>query len=208
MQRILIVCAENICRSPLAEHLIRARLRDLPGFESVMVASGGTRAGAGNRICGRVLASGAGESWASGLTAHRSRPITVTDLDESALVITASRSERASIAQLSPSARSRTFTLREAVRLASLTDIGDAHAESESGEPLVRFAEIVNARRGLMPAAAPVKRPFRRTMTDPFDVPDGHLIGGRSHVRTISEMREQSERFVESLRSIGSLPVA
>lgn len=53
--RVLFVCTANVCRSPLAEGLLRHRLRAIGLAGKVQVRSAGLRAGGGRRPDPRVL---------------------------------------------------------------------------------------------------------------------------------------------------------
>ena len=56
-QRILFICTANVCRSPLAEALLRHRLRERGLQRQIAVASAGTRVGqVGRKPDPRVLA--------------------------------------------------------------------------------------------------------------------------------------------------------
>lgn len=71
-QRILFVCAGNICRSPMAEAFMRQLIRERPGLRHVEVLSAGTIATDGNGPLGqtvRVMRADHGID----LTGHRSR---------------------------------------------------------------------------------------------------------------------------------------
>jgi protein-tyrosine-phosphatase len=48
MKRILLVCTGNTCRSPLAEVLLRARLKGHATLETLTVESAGTAAWGGS----------------------------------------------------------------------------------------------------------------------------------------------------------------
>ena len=55
IKRLLLVCAGNICRSPMAEALFRHRMAERPSLEQVTVESAGTIALDGNGPCGEVV---------------------------------------------------------------------------------------------------------------------------------------------------------
>lgn len=137
--RVLVVCTGNICRSPLAEALLRTRLaaRDV-GPDQVLVESAGVRAMVGEPMttpAARELAGLGGDG--AELRACQLEPDIVRRAD---LVLTAQRHHRASVAQLVPAAVRWTFTLRELRRLldgADLTNLPTDPAERVRGLPLV-----------------------------------------------------------------------
>jgi protein-tyrosine-phosphatase len=105
--RILYVCTANICRSPAAAALLRDL--ELPGVE---VRSAGTHAVPGSTGCPLAPAlSGRFEE-------HSSRVLTGELVGWADLVLTAAREHRSAVIQWDPSARQRTYTLRQVGRLA------------------------------------------------------------------------------------------
>ena len=160
---------------------------------------------ADSTIC-PVVARTIGSDGTAFANAHRSRPLTAELVSGAALVLTASKAERSVIARLDPSARSRTFTLREAAALAAVQ--GDAPLDRAERSPLEMFAATLNARRGLgtaMVRSEPTgfRRWFpAREASDPLDVVDGHNLGTRRHEATMSEVSTSVERIAEGLRTI------
>jgi protein-tyrosine phosphatase len=200
-QNLLVVCAANVCRSPLAEYLLSTALPSIPEFEGHSVSSAGAKATAGAAICGLVEAR-LGPDGADFSAAHRARALTREMIGDAAIVLTASTSERAAVALLDPTARPRTFTIREAVALAE----ADGPPAPDTGALLERFAGMAHARRGLVAAPRPegraVARWFRRSAPEPLDVSDGHVLGDKSHEATIVEVRRATERLVAALERI------
>ena len=82
MLRVLVVCAANICRSPLAAAVLAAKLP--PG--SARVASAGVRALSGN-AADPVVVDLARERGYGNLTGHRSQPLMSLLLSQSDLVL-------------------------------------------------------------------------------------------------------------------------
>lgn len=115
--RILTVCTGNICRSPLAEVLLRKVLQGLP----VEVSSAGTSAMVGHTMPDPQLRIAA-NLGVEGAEQHRARQLTAEMLEESDLVIALSREHRRIIAELSPKASRSTFTLRELARISASVD--------------------------------------------------------------------------------------
>lgn len=194
IQSVLFVCAQNICRSPLMAAAFEegfAAGGDIAssGVEWV-VGSAGTQAEPGKRSC-RVAVDI--EKGASG---HRSARLDADHLDAADLVIAASLAERALIAQLRPNARTRTFTLREALLL------GERPVSATS---LAEYAVALDARRGTLDL--PNRRPllWRREAAHPLDVVDVHHFGPRAHrrglIKAASDARTLASRVQRELGS-------
>ena len=107
--RVLYVCTANICRSASAARLLRQDLQQLQ-VSGVEIRSAGTQARPGMPGCTVAPALQAVE--------HTSQPLTADLLLWADLVLPAARDHLPSIASLAPSARSRTFTIRQAGRIA------------------------------------------------------------------------------------------
>ena len=115
---VLVVCIGNVCRSPLAERLLRERLREQLGelSEAVVVASAGTRA-----LAGRPMdAMAAQELGRLGLTNEdfRARQLTERMANDAGLVLTASKELRSRVLEDAPGALRRAFTITEFAALA------------------------------------------------------------------------------------------
>ena len=108
MTRVLLVCTGNICRSPLAEALMRRELADL-GREDIGVTSAGTGAWDGAPASEGAYLGGLEHGL--DLSAHRARLLT-RDLVESAdVVLTMARHHRARVQELG--GEGRTYVLGE-----------------------------------------------------------------------------------------------
>lgn len=108
MKRVLLVCTGNICRSPLAEAIMRQELASL-GRDDITVSSAGTGAWDGAPASeGAYLV---GLEHGLDLSAHRARLLT-RDLTEGAdVVLTMARHHRARVQELG--GEGRTFVLGE-----------------------------------------------------------------------------------------------
>jgi protein-tyrosine phosphatase len=180
---ILTVCTGNICRSPLAEQLLRAGLQAYP---EVTVASSGTEAMVGSPMDARAETYSAQLGGVRQLVdATRSagsappdpqegaRQLTADQVRDADLVLALSRDHRRQIVQLVPRASRYTFTLRELARVldAATLDDFDAAAELPADDTAGRFAAIVQAaadNRGFVerpddPLDDDVVDPFRHT---------------------------------------------
>ncbi|WP_431806809.1 low molecular weight phosphatase family protein [Microbacterium paraoxydans] len=165
---ILTVCTGNICRSPLAEVMLRRSLEPL----GVRVHSAGTHAlvGHGMPEPALELAANAGVE-ATVATAHRARYLVEPILGDADLVLTMAREHRSHAVKMMPSVLRRTFTVREFARLASTLSSADARAAADAAgdDPAARFAAVlraVNDQRGLTPSLPEdddVIDPYRRS---------------------------------------------
>ena len=165
---ILTVCTGNICRSPLAEVLLRARLESL----DVRVHSAGTHAMVGHGMpepaLELALQAGADPAAAS---AHQARYLVEPLLGDADLILTMAREHRSHVVKMMPNRVRRTFTIREFARLASTLSTEDARAAADAagGSPHDRFAAVLRAvihQRGLTPSSAEdddVIDPYRRS---------------------------------------------
>ncbi|MGP3535769.1 arsenate reductase/protein-tyrosine-phosphatase family protein [Microbacterium sp. RD1] len=168
--QILTVCTGNVCRSPLAEQLLRTRLAPL----DVAVSSAGTRAlidrpmDADAVRLAALLGVPADDS-----AAHRGRWLSETELVSPDLVLAMAREHRAGVVELAPARTRSTFTVREFARLAA--DVPDAQvreaADAAGTDPHARMRAtlaLLAERRGVVapPSAASgddVVDPYRRS---------------------------------------------
>lgn len=124
MTRVLVVCTGNICRSPMAEVLLRARLHAEGIGDRVSVSSVGTRAMIGQPMTRQAArqALDLGARW-SDVVDHTARQLDEHALRTADLVLAMTRDHRRTIVQLRPQSVASTFTLREFVRLAASADL-------------------------------------------------------------------------------------
>ena len=73
IRKLLVVCAGNICRSPMAEALFRNRMKDRPLLAQIEVASAGTIAYQGNAPCPNAVGL-MQEEFGLDIGAHRAQP--------------------------------------------------------------------------------------------------------------------------------------
>jgi len=108
IRRILLVCTGNICRSPLAEALLRRDLK-ARGFPEIDVGSAGTGAWDGAPASeGAYLV---GLERGLDLSAHRARLLTRELVESADLVLTMARHHRARVEELG--GEGRVFVLGE-----------------------------------------------------------------------------------------------
>lgn len=171
--RVLMVCTGNICRSPFAERLLRARLDESFGeaARAIEVTSAGIGALVGEPMMpesAETLVGYGGDP--SGFVARALEP---DQIDAADLVLGLTRQHRAAVVTMVPRASAKNLTLREYARL--LTGVAGADL-SVSGPGLVdRFRAVTAAafgRRGF----APPDDPSDDDVPDPFG---GSMAGYR-----------------------------
>lgn len=173
--RVMTVCTGNICRSPMAEHLMRAHLevRGLEGFE---VASAGTHGLVGEP----VFTHAAVAMRTLDSSAFRARLLTADLVEQADLVLTATRVHRAAVVTLVPRVAARAFTLREFDRLLSAVDPAELPPD-----PVARARAMVAVaarHRGVIRA----ERPDDDDVADPYGGPaEGYLPTARLIERSL-----------------------
>lgn len=138
---VLAICAGNLHRSALAEVLLRrwaAWYLPSPLAAQVRTASAGVIAPVGAPMGERVqqIAAALGADG----SAHSATRLTDAHIRDADLVLTASRRLRDVVLQREPSAVRRTFTIREAGRIAASLDRVDATTVHELHAAVSRLA--------------------------------------------------------------------
>ncbi|MGI9822625.1 low molecular weight phosphatase family protein [Agromyces sp. Marseille-Q5079] len=167
---VLVVCTGNICRSPMAERILAARLA-AAGIRDVRVSSAGTMALTGQPMTPEAAAQAA--RFGADPDGHVSRQLTEQTVQSADLVLTATRAHRAEVAELVPRAARRAYTLREFARVLSfLAAEGslDVPEPSEAGSVsrLQRATDLAARSRGFAP---PPSDPNDDDILDPYRAP-------------------------------------
>jgi protein-tyrosine phosphatase len=124
MTCILVVCTGNVCRSPLAEGLLRAALRRRFGDASPEVASAGTAGWEGSEAMpGSVEAA---RELGVDISSHRARRLTRAMAEEADLLLCMATDHREAIGEALPALAPRAFTMKELVRLLETLPVGPA----------------------------------------------------------------------------------
>jgi len=110
---ILLVCTANMCRSPMAEGLVRRKLEREGLADEFHVASAGVWTLDGRRATESAVMTMA--ELGVDIRAHRSRLLTEEIMDEAALVLTMTHSHAEAIRAEFPQHRHRVMLLSELV---------------------------------------------------------------------------------------------
>lgn len=207
MNNILLVCTANICRSPYAAAVLDARLSLMPGQSGLQVTSAGTRATTGAGLCQDVASVLSDDLELSESPVHASSLVEATAVESADLILVMELAHRSAVAMISPSARQKTFTLREAAQLARHFQLAPQPHRSfhdTSGETGFRdFVAELNLLRGnarlRTPAVAPWWKKDRSRGIDPLDIPDGHNSTNRQHRAVLTQVKETTENLAAGL---------
>lgn len=115
MGSVLVVCTGNVCRSPLGEGFVRRALQARLADAAPEVTSAGTAGWEGSEATGESVEAGAERGL--DITRHEARRLRGPMIDGAALIVTMAAEHRAEVTAMSPSAGSKTFTLKELTRL-------------------------------------------------------------------------------------------
>lgn len=173
---VLVACAANVCRSPMAELLLRRGLSALP---EVRVLSAGATAHDGGEICPLVAQWCTDDSWGAAAAAHRAHRVVPELLRATALILVSSQDVRAAVVLMVPEVRGRTFTLREA---AHLGEGFDPSAQPSHAGLIQRYATHLD--RARVVRGAPPSRSGRWRLSGRGggpDIADGHGQSRRVH---------------------------
>lgn len=164
--RVLTVCTGNICRSPLAEYLLR---KGLERWDVVDVASSGTGALVGHSMTDQTIAI-AHQHGVPDPERHRARALVVEHLRHADLVLALSREHRSEIVSLLPRGSRHTFTVRELARLLEAVQAADlaAVAALPLADTAARFSELVHTAAALRGYVTPPENELDDDVIDPY----------------------------------------
>ncbi len=174
---ILTVCTGNICRSPLAEQLLRLRLQGDHRFE---IGSAGLHAVVGapmDRDAATQLLAHGGDP-----TPPRGEQLSDGHAEAADLILTMTRAQRDEVLRRHPGATRRTFTLAEFASL--LERIG---SDATSQDPRQKIVQA-----SLMRSAV--------QLSDADDVPDPIDASVEVHTAVASQIVALTDMIAEKLR--------
>lgn len=195
---ILTVCTGNVCRSPLAEYLLKERLQGVGGDDvTINVASAGTHALVGKLIDEetRVIAASHG---GANVSKHRARQLTSAMLEDADLILAMTRDHRREIVELNPRVVRRVFTARELARLAQVPQSELAAAGDAAASP-----QTTAARLGRAVQRVTMGRSRFATFRDPSedDVMDPYGRRRRVHQASAAQLVPAVDSIAEFLRN-------
>jgi protein-tyrosine-phosphatase len=112
--RVLFVCTGNLCRSPMAEGLLRHEI-EARNFEDVEVTSSGTWAIDGSPATSEAIR--AMEGLGIGLRDHRSRHLSHADLERADLVVAMTSVHVREIGDVAPEALPKVRLMKELIEI-------------------------------------------------------------------------------------------
>jgi protein-tyrosine phosphatase len=115
MASILVVCTGNVCRSPIAEGMLRAALVRRVGDEAPEVRSAGTVGWEGAGAMPESIEAAAERGL--DIRSHVARRLTPALLDRADLILAMAQDHREGLDRVRPEVSERTFTLKELTRL-------------------------------------------------------------------------------------------
>lgn len=169
MTSILVVCTGNVCRSPIAEGLLRDALAERFGDAAPHVGSAGTAGWEGDGAMKESVAAAAERG--TDISGHVARKVTGTMVEHATLVVAMAAEHRDALSRFDPDTAHKTFTLKELVRLLEELDPVAATAGPEGADagaaPLAaRVAEADTLRRGGFAG-----NPHDEDVVDPLGMP-------------------------------------
>ncbi|MFC6354656.1 arsenate reductase/protein-tyrosine-phosphatase family protein [Luethyella okanaganae] len=184
---ILTVCSGNICRSPLAEQLLRTGLSTFAGVE---VTSAGTMALVGQGMTQQAQALSLRFGGVEPQR-HAARELTIALIRDADLVFAMSREHRRAVVELLPRASRTTFMIREFARLVV-------------NVPEPEFAEIAQLPRGDLSArftAAVELAASRRGIVQHPDAPDDDNVVD-PYGQSDAVYQRSAEQIVPAVRAV------
>lgn len=155
--RVLIVCTGNICRSPLAEELLRRETAKAGLTSHIIFESAGTRAEIGKSTSPESVNSAS----TRGIEPFNvvARQLTQSMVSSSELILTATKEHRGDVVRLVAGANRKTFTLKEFARILEFLDAENEHLEEDdrtamkSSSNLAEIVSLASQYRGFAPPA-------------------------------------------------------
>jgi protein-tyrosine phosphatase len=143
MASILVVCTGNVCRSPIAEGMLRSILQTRFGDAAPSVASAGTAGWVGSAADPSSIAAAA--ELGIDISAHRARHLELHDVADASLVLAMASEHRDAASRVFPGTVGRIFTLKELVLL--LEELPEAPSSGQPDDVLTAQVSAADASR-------------------------------------------------------------
>jgi protein-tyrosine phosphatase len=197
MTSILVVCTGNICRSPLAEGLLRHRLAARLGPDAPAVASAGT-SGLDDEPASPGSVQAASELGVD-IAGHRGRRLTPAMARGADLIVCMAADHRDVLSALGPEVVAKTFTLKELVRaleqLPPPSPAAGGDAADAASALVARVAAADDLRRSGFSG-----NPLDEDVADPLGLPL------ETYRATAWELDEWTSRLLDASFGPASLP--
>lgn len=145
MASLLVVCTGNVCRSPVAEAILRSALEHRFGGRAPSVASAGTAGWEGSAASPGSVAAAA--ELGIDISSHRARRLEAEQVLSALLVLAMASEHRELVDRLLPGAAERTFTLKELVRLLETLPTPEGASADPAAALETRVVEAAALRR-------------------------------------------------------------
>ena len=114
MRKIMFVCTGNICRSAMAEYLLKDKLEKAGLSDKVLVCSSGISAYDGDIPTYEAI-SVMKNNYGIDMTMHRATPIRMADVQDMDLILCMTNSHANTLKMMYPDISNRIFVLKEYV---------------------------------------------------------------------------------------------
>ncbi|MGH2755656.1 MAG: hypothetical protein ACRDLB_14675 [Actinomycetota bacterium] len=173
---VLFVCTGNICRSPMAEHLLRLRASEL-GWTDLEVHSAGTWATDGSPATEEAERVLVGAGISGGGAQHASRTLTRDMVDAADVIVAMTSVHLREIEEVAPGSSGKVFLLKE-------------------------IAELSPGDRGIGGMLAARRPEWRRAL----DLDDPMGFGMGTYERCFADIRKGVDGLIRWLRPPGAAP--
>lgn len=111
MKKIIFICTGNICRSPMANHYMQKKVKDLGKSDQYIIDSCGTYAVSGEMATKNAIE--AMKVYGVNMENHRAKSIQELDLNEYDLIIGLTTTHKIAVQSLYPHISKKVYTLKE-----------------------------------------------------------------------------------------------
>lgn len=139
MKQILFVCTGNICRSPMAEYLFRARMAADSSWTAISAGTAAVNGWPASEEAVEALR----EKKIDGSN-HRSRPVSRSLVEQSEMIVTMTDRHRQEILRLDPSAAQRTHLM---------TSFGMSRVNEDIPDPIGQSLDVYRHTRDVLDGA-------------------------------------------------------